>query len=99
MESIEIRLRTQIIFYKECTQFLRVTLDSRLNWEEHIDRVTAKANRDINTIKVVTGKNVGRKPEIPERLYSRSKIDYGCQLYSTASPGTLKNSITYKEKV
>ena len=33
------------------------TLDSRLNWEEHIDRMRAKAERSLNAIKVIAGKN------------------------------------------
>ena len=37
-------------------QFLGMTLDSRLNWEEHIDRVRAKGERALSTIKMVAGK-------------------------------------------
>ena len=47
MDWMEITLRNQIIPYKESTQFLVITLDSRLNWEEHIDRI-----RELKTIKV-----------------------------------------------
>ena len=36
-----------------------MTLDSRLNWEEHIYRIKAKAKRKLNTIKVVTGHTWG----------------------------------------
>ena len=50
----------QIIPYKESTQFLGMTLDSRLNWEEHINKLRPKAKRALNTIKVVAGKNWGR---------------------------------------
>ena len=32
---------------------LGMTLDSRLNWEEHIKKLRAKAKRALNTIKVV----------------------------------------------
>ena len=55
-KSIEITLRNQTMPYKKTTQFLGMILDSRMNWEEHIDRVRAKAKREINAIKVV-GKN------------------------------------------
>ena len=55
-ELMEITLRNLITFYKESTHILGMTLDSRLNWEEHIDRVRAKAKRELNTIKVVAGK-------------------------------------------
>ena len=72
-----------------------MTLNSRLNWEEHIYRVRAKAKKTLNTIKVVAGK----KWRGDLRTLKRSKIDYGCQVYSTASPGRLKNIIAYIEKV
>ena len=36
-----------------------MTLDSRLNWEEHINKLRAKAKRALNTIKVVVGKKWG----------------------------------------
>ena len=46
-------LRNEIIPSKESTHFLGMTLDSRLNWEEHIKKLRAKAKRALNTIKVV----------------------------------------------
>ena len=56
-EPIEIKLRNKIIPTKESTQFFGMTLDSRLNWEKHINKLRAKANRALNTIKVVAEKN------------------------------------------
>ena len=41
-EPIEIMLRNEIIYFKKSTQFLRMTLDSRLNWEEHNNKLRAK---------------------------------------------------------
>ena len=75
-----------------------MTLDSRLNWEEHIDRVRTKAKRALNTIKIVASKKWERDRRTLKRLYSavyRSKMVYDCQLYSTASAWRLKklNSI------
>ena len=55
-EPIEIMLKNKIIPLKESTQFLGMTLDSKLNWEVHIVRIRAKAKRALNTIKVVAGK-------------------------------------------
>ena len=36
-----------------------MTLESKLNWEEYIVRVTAKAKKALNTIKIIAGKKVG----------------------------------------
>ena len=56
VEPKEITLRNKIKPNKESTQFLGMTLDSKLNWEKHIERVGAKAKRALNTIKVVASK-------------------------------------------
>ena len=46
-ELMEITLRSQIIPYKEITLFLGMTLDSRLNLKEHIDKMRAKPRKTI----------------------------------------------------
>ena len=56
-EPIEIMVRNKIIPSKKSTQFLGMTLDSRLNWEEHINKLRGKAKKALNTIRVVAGKN------------------------------------------
>ena len=56
-EPIEILLGNKIIPSKQSTQFLWMTLDSRLNLEEHLNKLWAKAKGALNTIKVVAGKN------------------------------------------
>ena len=55
----------------------------RQNWEEHIDRMRAKAKAKIalNSIKAVAGKKQGTDRKTIERTYSticRSMMDYGC---------------------
>ena len=37
-----IKKTNKVITNKEITQFLEMTLDSRLNWEEHIERESIK---------------------------------------------------------
>ena len=56
-EPIEIMLRNEIIPSKENTQFLGMTLDNRLNWEKHINKLRVNAKRALITIRVVAGKN------------------------------------------
>ena len=102
-EPIEIMLRNKIILYKENTHFLGMTLDSRLNWEEHIKKLRAKAKWSLKTLKVVAGKKWGGDWKTLKILYSkicRIKIAYGCQYYNTATAGRLKklNSIHRRHK-
>ena len=56
-EHLEIKLRDETIPFKESTRFLGMTLDSRLNWEEYINNLKAKAKRSLNTMKAIAGKN------------------------------------------
>ena len=52
-------LRNEIILSKESTHFLGMTLYSKLNWEEHINKLRAKAKKALNTIKVEAEKKWG----------------------------------------
>ena len=81
---------------------MAITLDSRLNQEKNIVRETGKTKRVFNNIKMVVGKKVGKRLKNPKNMQSKifmSKIDYVWQLYSTTSPGRLKNLIAYTGKV
>ena len=73
--------------YEKSTQLLEMTLESRLNWEEHIDKVRVKAKKALNSIKVVAGKQWGvdRRTLKNCTAICRLKVNYGSQLYSTAS--------------
>ena len=66
--------------------------------EQHIKLGRKKK---LNTIKIVARKKWGADRKTLRKLYSvicRSKIHYGCQLYSTATPGRLKKLIACAEK-
>ena len=45
---LEIMLRNEIMPSKESAQFLGMTLDSRLNWEEHINKLRAYCTVQIS---------------------------------------------------
>ena len=69
-EQMEIMLGNQTLPYKESTQFLEMTLDSRMNWEEHIDKTRAKPKRALNIIRIVAGKKWGADRKTLKKLYS-----------------------------
>ena len=92
-KPIKIILRNEIIPLKKSTHFLGMTLDIRLNWEQHINKLRAKVRSALNTIKVVAEMKWGGDLKDPKNPYSaicRTKIDYGCQIYNAASAGILK---------
>ena len=66
-EPLEIMLRNKIIPSKDISQFLGMTLDSRLNWEEHINKLKAKSKESIKYYKSGSGKEMGRRSENPKK--------------------------------
>ena len=58
-ESIEIMLKNKIKHSKDSIHFLGMTLDNKLNWEKHINKLRVKAKRALNTTSVVTGTKWG----------------------------------------
>ena len=78
---------------KETTKFLEMTLDRALNFESHINTLKGEIYRAINILRVVTAINYGADRKTLLRLYwaiGRSKLEYGSQVYSSASQFTLK---------
>ena len=57
--------RNKIIFSKEITQFLGMTIDRRLNWEEHIKKMIA-----LITIRLVASKKWEGDQKTLKKLYS-----------------------------
>ena len=48
-------MKNEIIPFKQNTQFLEMPLNSRLKWDEHINKLRAKEKGALNTISVVAG--------------------------------------------
>ena len=46
-----------------------MTIDNKLNWEEHINKLRAKAMKALNNIKVVVGKKWGGDRKTLKKLY------------------------------
>ena len=88
-----LKLNNKEIPIKETTKFLGVTLDRALNFESHINSLKGETLRALNILRVVTGINYGADRKTLMRLYwaiGRSKLEYGSQVYSSASSSTLR---------
>ena len=86
-------LNGTILPFSTEVKFLGMVFDEKLTWNSHIDQLKMKAKGSLNILKVVSGFNWGADKNTLLRLYNamcRSKLDYGCQVYSSASKTKLK---------
>ncbi|WP_230209703.1 reverse transcriptase domain-containing protein [Solemya velum gill symbiont] len=68
---------------------LGVIFDRRLVWSMHVDNLLARCKSVLNILKVLAGTDWGGHPRQMLQLYRaliRSRLDYGCQVYNSASP-------------
>ena len=88
-----IKLKDDLIPYEKEAKFLGMIFDSKLTWNSHIDSLKLKVKKSLNILKVVSGFDWGADKKSLLKLYDslcRSKLDYGCQVYSSACKSKLK---------
>lgn len=74
-------------------KFLGLTFDSKLTWNVQINSLHAHCQRDLRLLSIVAAQKWGADYTTLRCLYIaliRSKLDYGCFLYETASATNLK---------
>jgi hypothetical protein len=74
-------------------KFLGVIFDRKLNYKSHIAYLRNKCQSALNVLRVVSKMDWGADKKVLLRLYRalvRSKLDYGCPLYSSARPSYLR---------
>ena len=80
-----------IEFVKE-TKFLGLIWDTKLTFEPHIRSLKARCYKALNILKVISGFEWGADRTTLLKLYRsliRSKLDYGCIVYGSASAKAL----------
>ena len=80
-------LNGNILPYEKEVKFLGMIFDEKLTWNKHIDNLKIKVKESLNILKVVSGFSWGADKKSLLKLYDslcRSKLDYGCQIYSSA---------------
>jgi ribonuclease HI len=78
---------------KSEVKYLGLIFDSRLTWIAQIKALRIKCLKALNLLKVVSSHSWGADRAVLLRLYRaliRSKLDYGCQAYGSASKSALK---------
>ena len=93
MEEIPTRtLKGDSLPYEKEVKFLGMILDAKLTWSSHIDALKLKVKTSMNILKGVSGFSRGADKKPFLKLYDSlcwSKLDYGCQFYSSASKALL----------
>ena len=74
-------------------KFLGVIFDQKLKWIPHIKWLKTRTIKALNILKVIVKNNRKTDSKVLLNIYKalvRSKLDYACQIYGTASPTALK---------
>lgn len=73
--------------------FLGLTFDKALTWLPYLKELTIKCKKSLNLLRILSNTKWGADRFIMltlYRSYTRSLLDYGCIVYTSASPSTLK---------
>ena len=93
-ESVpKLKVGDQTLEFKTHGKFLGMTFDNELTWKKHIDQLIERCKKDLNLMRYLSGTSYGADKITLIKIYKsliRSKIDYGCQAYSSATQSQLK---------
>ena len=88
----QLTLYGQPIPYKDSTKFLGLIFDTRLTFQPYIEQLKVDCTHRLNLLRVLSHTSWGADRKTLERLHSiliLSKLDYGCQVYGSASTTNL----------
>lgn len=88
-------LNGRMITFKPHVKFLGMIFDKKLKWKEHISKLKTDCMKRMQIIQSVASTDWGADRTTLLRLYKaivRSKLDYGCTVYSSA-PNYILNTL------
>ena len=89
----KIKISSTALPVEEATKFLGLWWDSRLTFQRHIAELKNQCKEALNLMRVVAHTKWGGDRDTLLLLYRalvRSKLDYGCIVYGTASASNLQ---------
>jgi len=90
--TVLITINQKLLQTVKHVKFLGVTFDQRLDWTEHIKNITNSCTKKINLLRSLTGHHWGASKRTLLQIYKtliRPKLEYGCELFHTASKTNL----------
>ena len=91
--NISLQLGNHTLEIVKEIKFLGLIFDRNLTWQKHIQSLQTKCLKVINCMRVLTGTRCGATSNSLRTIYIsliRSKLDYGCEIYNSASFNTKK---------
>lgn len=91
--NLHITLDNEPIPFQNSVKFLGLHFDRRLNWKCHVDYLINSCSKKLNVLKYLSGRYWGADRTSLLMVYKsliRSKLDYGSQVYGSASACTLR---------
>jgi hypothetical protein len=76
------------IAHEQTCRFLGMQFDTRLTWKNHIDYIIERTKCRVNLIRMLSGQSWGCSKIATLSVYRsliRSVMEYGCELFSTAT--------------
>ena len=98
-----LRLFNVDLEFSKQAKYLGVILDTRLNWEAHLNYITDKATKSFWASRQMVGKTWGVGPKIIRWIYTqviRPRITYGCIVWwHKASIGRFKATLSKLQRM
>jgi hypothetical protein len=86
--KIVLKIGTHILEIFKEVKFLGIIFDRKLTWLRHIPYIHTKCIKVLNCMRLLTGTKWGADSYTLRTMYFtliRSKIDYGCEVYNSAT--------------
>lgn len=90
---IELKLNQHALPCVKDIKFLGLTIDYRLTWKLHIQKLKEKCFKALNLLKIIAFSKYKTDTKTLLQIYKSTilpKLEYGNQVYYTAAPSTLK---------
>ena len=90
--NFKLKLRNKILDLVEQKKFLGMIFDSKLNWKAHIEKIKNKTTSGLNLLKTLASSKHKTNSNLQINIYRSlilTRIEYGCQVYSSATKENL----------